>query len=116
MDKSKVTIVSEVSSITLSSLGYVVSVTEIMEYIFLILTILSLSVSILSNIIVSVVKVINRKKELTKDGEMSINDMTELTTLIKDELKLTEVEVNKLKGVIEHERQKKVEKSRKNRR
>lgn len=96
--------IGDVGGIVFGVSGYSLATTELLETIFLTLTIISVLSSLISRLIKSIVKVMNRHKELTKDGELSLDDATELADLLLKEGELMGEEINKGKGKIDEQR------------
>ena len=96
--------VGDVGGIVFGVSGYSLATTELLQNIFLALTIVSVVSSLISRLIKSIVKVKKRHKELTKDGELSLDDATELADLLLKEGELLGDEINKGKGKIDEQR------------
>ncbi len=96
--------IGDVGGIVFGVSGYSLATTELLETIFLALTIISVLSSLISRLIKSIVKVKKRHKELTKDGELSLDDVTELTDMVLKESELMGDEIKKGKGIIDEQR------------
>lgn len=96
--------VGDAGGIVFGATGYSLATTELLQNIFLVLTIVSVLSSLTSRLIKSIVKVKKRHKELTKDGELSLDDATELADLVLKEGELLGDEIKKGKGIIDEQR------------
>jgi hypothetical protein len=87
-----------------ASIGYGVSTTEYLQKIFLILTIISLSISILSRIIVGVYNLYKKAKTSLEDGKLTKDELDDiaLSALQEYEAIKGSEEVRELQDIIKN--------------